>query len=672
MNITTINVRGLNNPNKRTTILHWLKCKSIDIVCLQETFSTKDSVKVLFQDWDGPSFHSVSNSSHSKGVSILIKKDFQCDIISHHEADDGRKVLINIKHNDQVYTIASIYAPTEMMYRKDFLHKTRTWINERSENSNCIIVTGDFNCSLANIDRKVPNFDRSRSTFKDFMSYLDLKDTYREINKDKVSYTYSNNKGNIQSRIDYILCTPYVNNLAKKCYTLNPPKVPDHKAVVCCLREDIECGKGYWKLNCSLLSDKQYIVRVKGLLNEVREQYKDIVDSRRLWDLCKVFIKEESIKWCSLLRKNKKNEQNEIMKALDKLDKNISTEQNEIILDMLTNERHELKQKLDQYHECDALGAQVRARVKWIEEGEKNTKYFLNLEKKHQTNNRITCVTNENGVKCYKSSDILQEGANFYKKLYHKKECSEVEIDKYLDEIITNETLTDIDASQCEGLISEEECFAAINRMAKNKSPGYDGLPIEFYLTFWEEIKDLIIASFNESFKKGELSEMQKQIVISLIFKKGERKQFKNYRPISLSNVDYKILAFVLAGRLHTVIGKIISPEQVAYIKERYIGTNVRLLLDVMEYIKRENKNGVLLFLDFEKAFDSLDWNFIHKCMKKFGFKEQFCKWIQIIYTKPRAFLKINGFLSGSISIERGIRQGCPLSCLIFIICVVG
>ncbi len=229
--------------------------------------------------------------------------------------------------------------------------------------------------------------------------------------------------------------------------------------------------------------------------------------------------------------------------------------------------------------------------------------------------------------------------------------------------------LSDLEADLCEGKVTEDECNAVVKNLSKNKAPGYDGLPSEFYQVLWPYIKSLLVKSFNEAFDEGELSESHKYIIISLIFKKGDRKLLKNYRPISLSNVDYKILAFILANRLHKVISSLISPEQTSYIKERYIGQNVRFLIDVIEYAKSNNKTGILLFLDFEKAFDSIDWDFIDKCLHKMGFKDNFCKWIKLIYTDPKAFLKINGFLSKTISLNRGTRQGCPLSCLIFIIC---
>ncbi len=164
------------------------------------------------------------------------------------------------------------------------------------------------------------------------------------------------------------------------------------------------------------------------------------------------------------------------------------------------------------------------------------------------------------------------------------------------------------------------------------------------------------------------ISISHRQILISLLFKKDNRKKFKNYRPISLSNVDYKILAFVLSKRLQKVMTKLISMEQVSYINNRYIGQNVRLLLDTIEYVNANNKTGALLFLDFQKAFDSLEWNFIHKCLKKMGFGNDFCHWIKIIYNEPSGYIKINGLIMNKINIQRGIRQGCPLSALLFII----
>lgn len=111
---------------------------------------------------------------------------------------------------------------------------------------------------------------------------------------------------------------------------------------------------------------------------------------------------------------------------------------------------------------------------------------------------------------------------------------------------------------------------------------------------------------------------------MTLIFKKGEKTNPKNYRPLSLTNTDYKIFAHVLANRLQKIASRLIGREQSAYIKGRYIGKNARLILDVFEYYMHNDLDGILLFVDFEKAFDSVEYNFMFKTLEKFNFGDEF------------------------------------------------
>ena len=128
----------------------------------------------------------------------------------------------------------------------------------------------------------------------------------------------------------------------------------------------------------------------------------------------------------------------------------------------------------------------------------------------------------------------------------------------------------------------------------------------------------------DESFNKGILPCSIKKAVITLIFKKGDRTLLKNYRPISLTNCDYKILTFVLARRIQKVIPKLMSNDQSSYIKGRYIGFNARLINDIIENCEKKNLPGAIVCLDFEKVFDSLDWKFMIKSLKRYGFGDYF------------------------------------------------
>ena len=222
----------------------------------------------------------------------------------------------------------------------------------------------------------------------------------------------------------------------------------------------------------------------------------------------------------------------------------------------------------------------------------------------------------------------------------------------------------------CDSFLSIDECANAVKCMKNNKSPGYDGIRTEFYKIFWNDIKHYYYESLIQSFEKGELSFSQKLSILSLIHKKfkGPTDELKNYRPISLTNCDYKILAFVIVTRLQTVINKLVNENESSYVKGRFIGINARTILDIFEYNEENNKDGILLFLDFQKAFDSIEWNFMFGVLKKYNFGENFITWIKLMYINPIFRVKNKGYISKTCSMEKGIRQGCQASAIIFIL----
>ena len=136
-------------------------------------------------------------------------------------------------------------------------------------------------------------------------------------------------------------------------------------------------------------------------------------------------------------------------------------------------------------------------------------------------------------------------------------------------------------------------------------------------------------------------------------FQEEDKTDISNYRPISLTNTDYRLLAFALSARVQKVIANIISPDQVAYIKGRFIGTNTRLIQDIFNLYNTKDKSGLLMFVDFKKAFDYVEWSFLFKVLEKFNFGPNFQHWIKLLYTNPCAYVKNNGFFSEEFSIQR-------------------
>ena len=177
-----------------------------------------------------------------------------------------------------------------------------------------------------------------------------------------------------------------------------------------------------------------------------------------------------------------------------------------------------------------------------------------------------------------------------------------------------------------------------------------------------------MVDSFNYGFENGLLTISQRLAIISLIPKKDKNLQYlKNWRPVSLLNNDYKIATKAIALRMEKVLPKIINENQTGYVKGRYIGESIRTISD-MSFTKTHNIPGLAVFLDFEKAFDSLEWNYLQKCLEVFNFVPQLRKWTRVIYSNISSCVLNNGHATRHFNLGRGVRQGCPLSGTLFVI----
>ena len=177
--------------------------------------------------------------------------------------------------------------------------------------------------------------------------------------------------------------------------------------------------------------------------------------------------------------------------------------------------------------------------------------------------------------------EINAELFKFYKALLEPKiNLSNALIQDYLNRIEISK-LTKEQSQKCEGVITEEELLKDLKKIPNNKSPGNDGITKEFYEAFWDDLKTPILLSVNKAFKVRELSTSQKQAVIKLIEKKNKDKRLiKNWRPISLLNVDTKLVSKVLAERLKTALN-LISSNQTAYLNGRFISEGGRLISEI-------------------------------------------------------------------------------------------
>ena len=222
-----------------------------------------------------------------------------------------------------------------------------------------------------------------------------------------------------------------------------------------------------------------------------------------------------------------------------------------------------------------------------------------------------------------------------------------------------------------EGLITAQELTNAVKTCKRNKTPGIDGLSAEFYIIFWNKIKSMLLNAANFSFQEGCLYDSGKKGLITCIPKKDkDTRLLKNLRPITLLNTDYKLIEKVMASRLKPVLQNLIHMDQKGFLPGRKISANIRCILDILDYVNNEKKQeGILISYDFQKCFDKISHNSLRGAMSYFGFGPDFINWFNVLYSGSTAAIINNNFVSNSIRIDQGVKQGAPCSAYYFLIC---
>ena len=657
----SVNIRGLNKSLKRRTVFRWLHLQKCSFAFLQETYSSKECENAWQAEWGGEVFFS-HGTNHSKGTMILINPKIKCKVEKKICDKNGRYIVLDIALADTRIVLVNIYAPNDVNQQVSFFKELQEQLQEFSEET--IIIGGDFNCTLSEKDKKGGNPSNRKHTVVEEINKLcnlyDLNDIWRSLNPDTEEYTWRNKSFKIQCRLDFFLISKKLNDLTDTCKIVYAPET-DHSAILIYLKSDEmrhKKGPGFWKFNQSLLKDETYVSSLRAEIPNFRQKYNDVEDLTLKWDLIKMEIRGFTIKYSKNKAKKRKSSEIHLQNQINELYKKAEKQPNN---KQIINDIYHVRSRLKKIMQQKTKGTILRSKVRWHEHGERNTRYFYSLEKRNYEKKTTTKLKLSDGSFTNDQSKILQEQMHFYKTLYTSTKHGPTTLNDPLCSFSENiSPLENDDMLSCEGKVTQGECFKALNEFINEKSPGTDGFQAEFYRHFWKELHSDMLQRFDYAYGSGKLSISQRRGIITLIPKPNkDTTVLDNLRPTK-----------VIAKRLENVLPKIINPDQTGYIKNRYTGENVRLISDIMKYTEENNIPGIALFLDFKKAFDTIEWDFINSCLKKFNFGPDIQNWVKILYNNVSSCVLNNGFASEFFSVERGVRQGCPLSGLLFVISI--
>jgi hypothetical protein len=337
-------------------------------------------------------------------------------------------------------------------------------------------------------------------------------------------------------------------------------------------------------------------------------------------------------------------------------------------------DRQEIRRVMDRMDELlyrEEMMWLQRSRLAWLKEGDKNTSYFHRQAVWRARKNRIKKLKDPQGDWQEDPHVLKLMTTNFFKNLYQADPgVVPVELLNLTEAKITQ----DMNEHLCKEF-TDQEISDALFQMGPLKAPGPDGFPARFFQRHWETLRDDVIPVVRKVFHDGVMPPGINDTALVLIPKGNNPTELKDFRPISLCNVIYKIISKCLVNRLRPILNDIISPEQSAFVPRRLITDNAIIAFECIHAIQRGaggREEFCAYKLDLSKAYDHVDWGFLKSLLEKLGFQSKWVQWIMTCVSSVRYTVRFNGAPLVPFAPSHGLRQGDPLSPYIFLLVADG
>ena len=364
----------------------------------------------------------------------------------------------------------------------------------------------------------------------------------------------------------------------------------------------------------------------------------------------------------------RKNFEREIMrKEIEYLNLKLELETNNDRREIIACKLDILQGKLKIEQDKIAKEIAEKIKTKWYNEGERSTKYFLN-QLKSRTRKQKIMTLNDNGRKINNPEEIERNVFNFYQDLYTEKDFKN-DLDDTINEEALLNLIDELDNDQIlalENKLENKELLSTL-KSTRDSAPGPDGITYSFIKFLWPIYGKILIESWNYSLITGKLPPSHNSSTLTLLPKEGKNlEELKNWRPITLSNCDLKLITKTLSKQMTKTLDEVIKDHQSYYMENRTISDNLRIINLSLREAESTGQPVYVVALDAKKAFDSVRHSFIHKILTRLGL-HGFSEIFKILYHEQNIRINLNGKYTEQYFPTRGVKQGDALSCIIFL-----
>lgn len=654
--IATLNVRGLRSERKQQLLKHIVDRMGIHVVCLQETHFFCLSDVRNFERNTG--FTSVSSfgARNARGVTVALSPSFRGEIIQYVRDDQGRVIVTDIVLFGKRIKIANVYAPVDNQERNMFFESLDGYFCGSGEK----ILIGDFNCVLnEGIDSQGGSFVSrpwKAKGLKRLVNAYHFVDVWEKLYGTTPGFTFHAQGRSV--RLDRCYVHRESGSKAVDCevtqLSSHPVYVSDHSMVT--VHFEFEKGFGRlpnrWRLNTNLLGDEEVTEDVRKFITEKKAGG---IHSMNWWEEVKRGVV------CILKRWGRKRaqERREAMYAIRWGLRNLRG----LGLETAT--------QLEAYKELQEDLSSLLVKSTRPPRNPNYAGQVVMTTREVNTANRrnrpiaLGEIQGPDGVLRQTQQEIEETCVQFYADLYERKEVDQEAWKELERHVPSLEKGYDLFGKQ----LTVEDITEAMKALNLKKSPGSDGLPVEFYRLFWDEIAKPLSEVFNLCLEEGKLPESMRLGVIKLLCKdENKKRELKAWRPVTLLNTEYKILAKALQLKLGQAMDSLLSPVQGCAAKGRQVHAHLIALRDMITYCRQRHQPLLLLNLDQEKAFDRVSHEYMLRVLTKIGLPPLFLSYIGLLYRDINSVVEVNGKLSRSFPVLSGVRQGCPLSPLLYVL----